>query len=80
MARRRTGAGELARDYVLLGKMSKELDKRRKNIRAIGKRVVRGFANTDLDEGIVENLEIVSGHMQKAQKEIDKAMKKLKMI
>ena len=71
---------ELAKDYILLGRMSKELQKHRKSIKAVGKRVIRRFSNADLDGGIVENLEIVSDHMQKAQQEIDRAMKKLEMI
>jgi hypothetical protein len=80
MAKSRKGASELLNDYYMLDKMSRELQKHSKNVKTIGKRVVRQVWKTDLKEGLVENLEIVSNHMKRAQKELDSAKKKLKMI
>lgn len=80
MAKTRKGSGELLNDYYMLDKMSKELKKHSNNVHAIGKRVVRKVWRTDLKEGLVENLEIVSNHMRRAQKELESAKKKLKMV
>lgn len=80
MAKSKKGGNELLNDYYMLDKMSKELQEHSRNVRAIGKRVVRRVYKTDLKEGLVENLEIVSNHMKKAQEELDSAKRKLKMI
>ncbi len=71
---------ELQGDYKMLEKMSKELKTHQQNVRAIGKRVVKTGVRLDLKEGLVENLDIVSNHMRKAQQELDKAKKRLKLI
>ncbi len=80
MAKSRIGRNEIFKDYIMLEKIAKELAKHQKNLRAIGKRAVIGARKTDLNEGIVENLDIVSNHMKKAQEEVEKARKKLKFI
>jgi hypothetical protein len=75
-----TKKNELEGDYKMLDAMSKMLKEHQQHIRAIGKRVVNTGVRLDLKEGLVENLDIVSNHMRKAQAELDKAKKRLKLI
>ncbi|MDE1767827.1 MAG: hypothetical protein KGH64_02070 [Candidatus Micrarchaeota archaeon] len=70
---------ELNFDYALLEKMSKQLSDHEKNVRQIAKKVAK-ISKTDLAEGIAETLGSVSKHMVRAQREIDKAKSRLKMI
>lgn len=67
-------------DYKMLDGMSKELVKHGQKLKALGKKIAGNKVSIDIKEGLVENLEIVSNHMGKAQKELDKAKKRLKMI
>jgi hypothetical protein len=80
MAKGKAKGRELSNDYLMLGRMSRELAEHRKRINAIEKRVARNKIRLDLKEGVLENLEIVSSQMEKAQKELDKARKRLKLI
>ena len=70
---------ELLSDYLMLEKMSKDLALHQKNIRVVGKSIVRKV-KSDLRYGFLDNLDIVEEHMKKAQKELDKARKELKQI
>lgn len=78
-AKRRIRKNELVADYNMLGKMSKELLSHQRNIRAINKRIAKRV-DADFKGGLVENLDIVMSHMQKAGKELEKARKSLKGI
>lgn len=80
MARKNSGRkAELMKDYDSLEKMYLVLKKNQKDIHMIGRRVELK-SNSDLEDGIAENLDIVSAHIARAQKEIGLAIKKLKMI
>jgi hypothetical protein len=80
MARKNSGRkAELMKDYDSLEKMYVSLKKNQKDIHMIGRRVELK-SNSDLEDGIAENLDIVSAHIARAQKEIGLAIKKLKMI
>lgn len=70
---------ELLADYSMLDKMSKDLAVHQKNVKAIGKRIA-SRTKSDLKFGLEENLDIVLEHMNKAQKELDRARKELKLI
>ncbi|MHB1829820.1 MAG: hypothetical protein ACYCO0_00305 [Candidatus Micrarchaeaceae archaeon] len=72
--------GDLLSDYYLLEKMSKELTEYQEKMAAVGKRIAKKSIRTDLEDGLIENLEIVSKHISNAKSEIDKAAKKLRMI
>ncbi len=67
-------------DYLLLERTSKELATHEKNLRDIGKRIAKNKLRLDLKEGLIENLDIVAGHMRNARRELDRAKKRLKMI
>ncbi len=77
---KRKNADELLSDYYLLEKMSNELTAYRKKIAVAGKRIAMKSIRTDLEDGIIENLEVVSKHLSNANNEVDKAVKKLRMI
>ncbi len=77
MAKSRKG---LANDYRLLDMISKELLEHERRIMVIGKNVARKKIRTDLEDGMIENLDIVLEHMDNARKEIERAKKKLRMI
>ena len=76
---KKTSKKELLSDYRLLGKMSDDLSIHQKNVKAITKNVARHF-NSNLRLGLIESLAEISEHMQKAQKELDKAKKELGRI
>ena len=70
----------MAKDYRMLGQISRQLKTHEKLLHnGVAKRVAQK-SRTDLEEGLLENLDIVSKHMRNAQKELDKAQRKLKMI
>ncbi len=80
MAKAKKGARELLQDYALLDGMSRQLAVHQKSIFGIGKRLVKRASQSDISGGLIENLDIVVSHMAKAQKEIERAKKRLKQI
>jgi hypothetical protein len=76
------GAKELVKDYYMLNKMSKELREHKRYISSIGKRLssISNRSKSDMEYGLIENLDIVMLHIDKARNEIEKAKRKLKMI
>lgn len=76
---KRLSKNELLSDYHMLETMSKDLTLYQKNIRIVGRSITRKV-KSDLRYGFLENLDIVEGHMRKAQKELDRARKELKLI
>ena len=78
MAGRRKG-NELARDYLLLERMSKELKLHEDRIRGVSRRIARK-ARGEFGSGIVENLDIVATYMKGARKELERAKRELKLI
>lgn len=70
---------ELLKDYAMLDRMSKDLLKGRNSIKKINRKIVTKMSS-NLKIGILENLETVSGHMDRAQKELEKAKKLLKLL
>ncbi len=76
MTRRNT---ELLKDYRMLSKMASDLAKHQKNIKTIGRRIARK-SKTDITYGLEDSLEMVITHMQKAQKELERAVKEIKSI
>ncbi len=72
--------GDLLSDYYLLEKMSKELTEYQEKMAAVGKRIAKKSIRTDLEDGLIENLEIVLKHIGNAKSEVDKAAEKLRMI
>ena len=75
---KRKRGGEITHDYLMLVKMSKDLQEHQKRLRAIGARIAR--ARTYNMSGLVDNLSMVMEHMGRAKKELDKASRELKMI
>ena len=73
---------DLINDYVMLNRMSKELSKQQNRVLAIGRSLynIEKKAQSDMEDGLIENLDFVAFHMKKARNEIEKAKKKLKMI
>ncbi|MGI0141635.1 MAG: hypothetical protein ACREBF_03230 [Candidatus Micrarchaeales archaeon] len=70
---------ELISDYKMFDKMAKDLIKHQKSVTAIARSIGKK-TSTDFGSGLIENLDVVITHMQKAQKELDKARKELKQI
>jgi len=70
---------ELINDYKLLDKMSREIVLHQKNIKVIRDAIAKKV-NSDVKFGLIENLDVVMGHMKKAMKEMDAARKELKEI
>jgi hypothetical protein len=80
MAAKRSRNEEVLKDYNMLGKISAQLRTHERLLHnVVSKRVARK-TKTDLEEGILENLDIVATHMRKARAEVEKARHKLKMI
>ncbi len=69
----------LLEEYRTLESMSRSLASHRKGVDAVARRIARKMG-PDLGSGLVENLEIVSVHIGKAGKELDRALKELKLI
>lgn len=80
MAQNRKGSNEVSKDYYMLGQISKQLKDHERTLRNVVAKKVAKKAKTDLEEGLLENLDIVATHMHKAQTEIAKAQAKLKLI
>lgn len=79
-SKRGKGAAGLTADYYLLGRISRELGGHRSKIGEIGRRIARKKITTDLEDGLIENLDVVMEHMRNAKKEVDRAQRKLRMI
>ncbi len=71
--------GELTGDYLMLGKMSRELGVHQKRIKSIMKKFAK-TGRSDAMYSLVENLDLISTHMGRARKELDKAGKKLRLV
>ncbi len=80
MTKKRTGSGEVLKDYHMLETISRQLKTHEKTLRGVVAKRIARKAKTDLEDGLLENLDIVAEHMHKAQKEIERAKQKLKMI
>lgn len=80
MAKKRDEGREVLIDYKMLGQISKQLQAHEKTLRDVVAKNVAKKAKTDLEEGLLENLDIVAMHMRNAQKELEKARQKLRMI
>ena len=80
MAKKRIGSGEVLKEYRMLETISMQLKTHEKILRSVVAKRIARKAKTDLEEGLLENLDIVATHMHKAQKEIERAKQKLKMI
>ena len=68
------------KDYRMIGQISRQLKAHERTLRNVVAKRVAQKSKTDLEEGLLENLDIVATHMHNAQKELDKAQRKLKMI
>lgn len=79
MAKTSIRRNALLKDYRMLSGMSRHLLKSRNEIARINKRILGKLSgNSRID--LVENLELVMVHMDRARKEIDKSARKLKQI
>ena len=78
MAKRRISR-ELILDYHMLEKMSNDLGTHSRAIKGIAKRIAKGV-NLDIGIGLLENLDAVAMHIERAQKEVAKAKRELKRI
>ena len=78
---RGTGSGrkELAGDYRMLARMSRELGVHQRKINAIAKKVAK-TGKSDAMYGLVESLDLVMTHIGRAKRELDNAGKKLKLV
>ncbi|MCL4365396.1 MAG: hypothetical protein M1569_03150 [Candidatus Marsarchaeota archaeon] len=74
------GNRELLNDYAMLDGMSRQLAAHQRKIFGIGKRLVERASQSDISEGLIDNLDMVIAHMKKAQKEIETAKRRLKKI
>ena len=80
MAKKGKSKNEIINDYRMLDKMSKQLKVHERILHDVVAKKIAKKSRTDLEEGLLENLDIVSMHMIKARKEIDRAKEKLKLI
>jgi uncharacterized protein YoaH (UPF0181 family) len=69
----------LMEEYQTLAGMSRSLAAHRRNVDAVSRRIAKKMS-PDLSSGLLENLDIVSSHIRKAAKELDSALKELKVI
>ncbi len=69
----------LVKDYYILDKMSKSLSVHRKAIKVIARKIAKKV-NPDFGIGLVENLDAVATHLERAEKEMAKAKHGLKRI
>lgn len=80
MSKSGKGSSELLNDYAMLNVMSRQLAAHQRKIFRIGKRLVERASQSDISEGLIDNLDMVIAHMRRAQKEIETAKRKLKKI
>lgn len=73
-------SNEISKDYRMLKVISEQLRKHEHILHDITAKAVAKKSKSDLEYGLLENLDIVADHMSKARKEIDKARGKLKLI
>ncbi|MGC8479069.1 MAG: hypothetical protein ACP5M9_00130 [Candidatus Micrarchaeia archaeon] len=72
---------ELYFDYMLFDKISKELKEHNKKIMVIRKNIAKSKkASSDLKFEFLENFDIITDHIAKAVKEINKSKKILKEL
>ncbi len=76
---RETGKNEIIGDYLLLEVMSKDLSKHNKSLKQVGKRIAAGMDSYN-KYGLIDVLSMVSMHIERAQKELEKAKRELKFI
>ncbi|MCL5008394.1 MAG: hypothetical protein M1156_00700 [Candidatus Marsarchaeota archaeon] len=69
---------KIAEDYNTLRNMATELRRQQSSLRSMGRRMARD--KTYNLSGLIDGLSNVMEHMGRASKEIDKAMKELKLI
>ena len=67
-------------DYRMLGQISRQLKTHEKTLLNVVAKRVAQKSRADLEDGLLENLGIVVTHMHNAQKELEKAQEKLRMI
>jgi hypothetical protein len=79
MAKNNKANRELMKDYNMLNRMSDNLLEHQKNVRLIAKSITKKV-KSNLRYGLIENLDEVLEHMDRAQKELTKARKELGMI
>lgn len=79
MAKTKKDNKELTRDYFMMESMARELKWHQQRVRELGKRMTNK-AKIRLKDGVIENLDLVVNHMHNAEKELNRAMDKIKMI
>lgn len=79
MARAKAG-NEISKDYRMLNVISAQLKKHERILHDITAKAIAKKSKSDLEYGLLENLDMVVDHMGKARKEIDRARSKLKLI
>ncbi len=79
MAKEKKSRITIAKEYKQLEGMSRALAAHQKDVHAVGKSIARKMS-TNMKYGLVENLNTVEGHIGRARKEVDRAMKALKSI
>ena len=67
------------KDYETLEKMFKDLGEHQKNIKQMNLRISKGMDSYN-KYGLIDVLSMVSMHMERARKELEKARKELKLI
>jgi hypothetical protein len=75
----KTGSRELLDDFRMLDRMAADLKEHQKRVLEIGKRISKA-AKSDVNYGLLEDLDIIATHMNKAHKEIVRAKKKLRNV
>ncbi len=76
---KKNGKDEVLKDYLMLEAMSRDIREHRENLKRISGRISKGMDSYN-KYGLVDVLSMVSMHMERARKEIDKAKKGLKHI
>ncbi len=76
---KRRGKDTLLKEYRTLGEMSRSLIAHQRKVNAIARSIAKK-TSTDAGFGLIENLDIVSEHIGKADREIGRALRKLRKI
>ncbi|MDE1851389.1 MAG: hypothetical protein KGH69_01715 [Candidatus Micrarchaeota archaeon] len=79
MAKANIRRNALLKDYSMLNGMSRQLLEARNEIVRINKRIMNKVSGPSKPD-LVESLEIVMAHMDRARKELDRSARKLKQI
>jgi hypothetical protein len=79
MAKRKENREDILQDYFLLESMTRELHRHKQNLKRICSRIERGMDSYN-KYGLIDVLSMVSMHIERADRELEKARKELKLV